>query len=291
MDACVLTVGKFEGIHLGHRALLGEVVQRAKLAGVASVVVSFEPHPFKFLRDNMYKPIFTKDERAALLREIGVDYVFTYNFDSTFAKKTAADFCREIFAEYRGVREIVVGENYRFGNAREGNIETMKNAAKAHGATVHVMEQMGVISTSQVREMLAANEMKKARELLGFPFFITGEVTKGRQLGRVLGFPTLNLYPPQDKFLPQNGVYETRAIIGGEPMVGLTNIGLRPTVSNPTETQISVETHIPSLIAKPDAMYGQHIKVELIRFMRPERRFESTEELQAQIREDCLRLK
>jgi len=291
-EACVLTIGKFEGIHLGHRALLREVVNRAKSAGLASVAVAFEPHPFKFLRDPEYKPIFTKTERTELLQELGIDYIVTFDFDADFAAMSAVDFCRKIFIGSKP-REIIVGENYRFGNKREGTIETLREAAIAHSAKIHVINNVATettISTSRIREFLSAGELKKAEELLGFSFFVSGEVTKGRQLGRVLGFPTLNLYTGGDKFLPENGVYETRTSIDGVSMAGLTNIGLRPTVSNPGETQISVETHIPTLSAKPNEMYGRYIKVEFERFIRPERRFESAEELIEQIRKDILQM-
>jgi riboflavin kinase/FMN adenylyltransferase len=132
--------------------------------------------------------------------------------------------------------------------------------------------------------LLVENKLNEAATLLGFPFFIVGEVTKGRQLGRVIGFPTLNIYPPGEKFLPENGVYETRTLLGGVWMAGVTNIGLCPTVSDCAKN--SVETHIPDLQAKPDEMYGRQIKVELLRFIRPERHFDTIEELQSQIKTD-----
>lgn len=294
--ACVLTIGKFEGIHLGHRALLEEIARRAESLGLASVAIVFEPHPHKFLRDPGYKPIFTACERESLIRETGIGRIVTYNFDAELTAMTAPRFCQKIF-ETMNPREIIIGENYRFGHNREGTIETLRKEAARHGCDVRVFETVGGISTSKIRELLNANQLKKAAELLGFPFFISGEATKGRQLGRVLGFPTINIYPPPDKFLPQNGVYETRASINGipGPMHGLTNIGLRPTVSSPPHsgeagTQISVETHIPVFPAALGELYGKQIKVELTRFIRPERRFQNTDELQAQIIQDLKEL-
>jgi len=282
---CILTVGKFEGIHRGHRVLLCQVEHRAKSAGITPVVVTFEPHPFKFLHDPDYKPIFTKPERESLIRILGINEIVTFDFDATFAAMSAEDFCREIFQKFNP-REIIVGENYRFGHNREGTIETLRKA----GATVCVVRTLSegtTICTSRIRDFLSQNKFHEAEALLGFPFFVAGEVTQGRQLGRLLGFPTMNLYPPEEKFLPQNGVYETRTRINGIHMTGLTNIGVRPTVSK--DAVISVETHIPTLDAKE--MYGKQIKVEFKRFLRPERHFESAEELTAQIRKDMEALK
>jgi len=301
-ENCVLTIGKFEGVHLGHRALICEVVNRARELGVPSVVAAFDPHPFTLLRDPSYKPIFTLPERVKLIRALGIDHIVTFNFDHALAAMPAHDFCNKIAADLHP-REIIVGENYRFGNSRGGSIETLRGIAEVNifqqktlGAlppTPHKpLKRLDpnfeteIISTSRVREFLEVGDFAQAEELLGFPFFVSGVVTKGKQLGRVLGFPTLNLYPDGDKFLPQNGVYETRTTINGVSMVGITNIGLRPTVSCPIETQISVETHIPSLIAAPNEMYDKHIQVEFTRFMRPECKFNSAEELSAQIKKD-----
>jgi len=288
-ENCILTIGKFEGIHLGHQALINDVVNRAKLKGLASVAAVFEPHPFKFLRDPSYKPIFTESERTHLITGLGVDHVVTLIFNSGVAAMTPSEYCPKFFCKLRA-HEIVVGEEYRFGNNREGTIETLREIASDYGAKVHAFppkvknSDNKIISTSHIRALLTEGKLQEAEQLLGFPFFIMGKVTKGRQLGRVLGFPTLNIYPSDEKYLLENGVYETRTIINSVPMIGLTNIGLRPTVSD--ETKISVETHIPSLKAKPDEMYGQQIKVEFLRFMRPERRFETVKELQSQIQKD-----
>jgi riboflavin kinase/FMN adenylyltransferase len=280
LNDCVLTIGKFEGVHLGHRALLKEVICRAKDLGLASVVLVFSPHPVKFLRDPEYKPIFTEHERNQLIKNFGIDEIITLNFDSDFAAMTAKKFCEKL--DGFNAREIIVGYDYRFGNGRDGSVETLRENSNASVRTVKLISDNDFISSSRIRELLFNNKFDDARQLLGFSFFVTGEVSKGRQLGRVLGFPTLNLYPPEDKYLPQNGVYETRTFIDGDSYTGLTNIGVRPTVSE--ETKISVETHIPELNA--DEMYGRQIKVEFLRFIRPERRFDSPEELQLQIQKD-----
>jgi riboflavin kinase/FMN adenylyltransferase len=282
----IVTIGKFEGIHLGHRALLETVVKRAKEKNLASVAVVFSPHPYKILHDANYKMLFSESERDFLIKKIGIEKIFSLEFNKNFAEMKAVDFCKKIFEELHA-REIIVGQNYRFGYNREGTIETLRDAAAAHDATVHVIPQKNfdknLISTSRIRELLAEKNFSETEKLLGFSFFIAGEVTKGRQLGRVLGFPTLNLYPPDEKFLPQNGVYETRTIIDGVTLHGITNIGIRPTVDN--TQKISVETHLPNF-SKRDEMYGREIKVEFIKFIRAEKKFASAEELQMQIKKD-----
>ncbi|MCL1884300.1 MAG: riboflavin biosynthesis protein RibF [Defluviitaleaceae bacterium] len=283
IEKCVLTIGKFEGIHCGHQALIKTVESRAKAKNLTSVVAIFEPHPAKILREPNYKPIFTESERASLIHELGVDKIITLPFNSEVAQQSPEEFACEIF-EKLNAREVVIGENYRFGKNREGTIELLRKIADKYSAQVHVFKTMPDISTSYVRELLVENKLNEASQLLGHPFFIAGIVTKGRQLGRVIGFPTLNLYPKDDKFLPENGVYKTRTLINNTPMDGITNIGYRPTVSDSAET--AIETHIPKLVAMPDEMYGKHIKVEFLRFIRPERRFDSIEELQSQIQTD-----
>jgi len=279
----VLTIGKFEGIHLGHRALLREVSNRAKTESLKPVVLVFKPHPFKFLHDKDYKPIFSEQEREKLLREF-VNEIVTLDFDTELMSMKASDFCKKLFTELNA-GEIVVGESYRFGNNREGTVETLREAAAEYKAKIHVVKNVDNISTSSIRDLLSENKFPEAEKLLGFPFFIEGEVTKGRQIGRVLGFPTLNLYPPEDKFLPPYGVYKTRTItINGETLPGLTNIGIRPTVDE--SANLSVETHIPGLTGE---MYGRQIKVEFLQFIRAEKRFENPEALILQIKEDLKR--
>jgi len=335
-QGCVITVGKFEAIHLGHRALIEKVINRAKETGHASVVVIFRPHPFTYLRHPDYKPIFTIQERVELLTELGVEHVMILRFDSKFAARKATQFCSKLTGDFKA-REIVVGEGYRFGHNREGTVETLKGK---RGLIVHAVPLLsdpekevasqpnnliggailtprqsfatqnfatplgkgvappsqtnnlvgGAINTSNIRKLLEAGNFRDAAQLLGFPFFVAGEVTKGRQLGRVLGFPTLNIYPPPEKFLPENGVYETNVIVNGVSVRGITNVGLRPTVTPADDAQISVETHIPSF-NECHNMYGKQIKVEFLRFIRPECKFETVEELQLQIARDLENVK
>ncbi|MCL2199691.1 MAG: riboflavin biosynthesis protein RibF [Defluviitaleaceae bacterium] len=297
------TIGKFEGIHLGHQALLKEVIRLSHQKNLIPTVVVFHPHPYKLLHDPSYKPLFTPTERDSLLKNFGIQNIITLPFDQSLVNMEAGCFGTKL-TTLANTQQIVVGENFRFGKNRTGTIETLLEnnfEVKTVGLWPNVPHKplkrlgpnFGVLSTSGVRALLEEGKLSEAAELLGFSFFIAGEVTKGQQLGRVLGFPTLNVYPPGDKFLPAFGVYETLTQIeGGERMQGLTNVGLRPTVTfdQMAQNSVSVETHIPSLVAKPDEMYGRQIKVEFIRFIRSERRFDSTEALQEQIKNDIKEL-
>jgi len=286
----ILAVGKFEGIHRGHRALLEEVVLRAKQKGLTSAVMVFEPHPITVLDDSNYKPLFTELERTHLLDECGLDYLFVCPFDENFAALSPSDFCEKLFVELN-VREIVVGEDYRFGHKRKGTLDFMRDEASKYGSDVHVFRLMedprgGAISTSLIRTLLSANRLSEARELLGFPFFMMGTTAKGRQLGRTLGFPTLNIYPDDNKFLLADGVYATQVHIKGKCLQSITNIGLRPTV-NASEIKRSVETHVLDMLGDDfKELYNEPIKVEFLSFIRPERRFDSLDDLKKQIQLD-----
>jgi len=293
VKSCVLTIGKFEGIHLGHQALLAEVVQQAKLLGLLSAAVVFEPHPYIYLNDALYKPMFTNKERSYLLANTGIEHIFYCQFDKNFAALSPQDFCKKIFAEYNA-KLVIVGENYRFGKGRTGDVDLLRSEASAYGAHVQTISPLErpfkdaalEISTSNIRKFIIEGNLAEANWQLGFPFFIEGIVMQGKQLGRTIDFPTLNIYPPDEKFLPPDGVYATNTIVNGITYRSITNIGLRPTVDN-VSTIRTVETHLLDLNT---GLYGEHIKVELLNFIRPERKFNSMEELKMQIAKDILQI-
>jgi len=332
-EPCVLTVGKFEGIHRGHRTGIERVVQLAKTKGVKSAVVAFSPHPHHLLYGTAYSPLFTQAERIFLLEQLGVDYLLEYPFDATLMKMSAAQFCTVLFTDLQA-EAVIVGEDFRFGHAREGTIAFMREMAKNYGRTVESVPSIQncaallPISTSAIRALLEQSTdtatrfnnmsaLEQITQLLGFPFFAMGIVMQGRQLGRKMGFPTLNLYPPPDKFLPCYGVYATRTTINATSYYSITNIGKRPTVNNggtPT-----IETHLLSLahdnksieapVCNPannndsnkktpfkhgvqvGSLYGAQIRVEFIRFIRAEIKFNGLEALQNQIAMDVAQVK
>ena len=299
MEDCVVTIGKFEGIHLGHRALLTEVVRQAKQLGIASAAMIFEPHPYIFFNDAQYKPLFTKEERSYLLENTGLDYIFYCPFDKNLATLSPEGFCKMLFDKH-SAKLVIVGENFRFGKNRVGNAALLQVEAAKYNAKVQAVATcrgdilspedttQPIISTSGIRKHFAENDLTEASRQLGFPFFIMGEIAKGKQLGRTIGFPTLNIYPPDEKFLPPDGVYATQTTINSAKYRGVTNIGLRPTVDSDSKIR-SIETHL--LDYTGPELYGQHVKTELLEFIRPECRFNSLGELKAQIAKDVLQVK
>ncbi|MCL1787325.1 MAG: riboflavin biosynthesis protein RibF [Defluviitaleaceae bacterium] len=294
----VLAIGKFEGLHLGHQALLREVKNRAKAIGAKSAVMVFEPHPYVFFVDPAYKPLFTHNERSHIFEGLGIDYLVYFPFDREFAAMPPADFCRLLFTD---CKHVMVGENYKFGSRRTGDVALMRREAEAYGAQVQTVSMEKIpaqnigtegmapqaISTSHIRGLLSAGGIAEANALLGYPFFIMEKTAKGKQLGRTIGFPTLNIYPAEDKFLPADGVYDTNTVIDGKNYRGITNIGLRPTVNSESKVR-SVETHLFDYPFGDRELYDTPIKVELTKFIRPEQQFTSLDELKAQLAKDIL---
>jgi riboflavin kinase/FMN adenylyltransferase len=284
----VLTVGKFESFHRGHRALINEITQTARERKLASGVVTFWPHPRCYFNESTYKPLFTGEERRHIASGLGLDYWLEYPFDEAFISLSPESFCHILFAELKA-KMLVVGEGYRFGYKRAGDVELLNEMAKQYGAEVMAIpkqvyggELNKSVNTSAIRDLIAAGEMTEAEALLGFPFFIMGMVAKGKQLGRALGFPTVNLPQPADKMLPPDGVYATVTTIDGQTVPGVTNIGLRPTVAD-DETR-TVESF---LIDYSGDLYGRSVKTEFFRYIRPEIKFASVGDLIKQIAEDA----
>jgi len=285
---CVLAIGKFESIHTGHRALIREMQRLAKGSGLASALVVFEPHPYQVLSDPEYKLLFTSKEREFLVAELCVDYLLEYPFDTDFAALSPFQFCVKIYEDMQA-QYIIVGEGYRFGYKRAGTADTLRQTAARYNAHVYEAAHVGgtdKTSSSTIRTLLSENNLSQAESLLGCPFFIMGKTTPGRRLGRTIGFPTINLYPPDEKFLPIDGVYTTRTILDGHVYKSITNIGLRPTVG--ADAPRSVETYLLDYIRNDgDELYEKNIKVEFLHFIRPEKRFDDIEALKEQIQKDC----
>ena len=277
-ENCVLTVGKFESIHRGHQALINAVVQQARQSGLVSAVVAFSPHPYLALGQGAYKPLLTQAERLNLLDDLNVDYFLEYPFDTTLQQMNPDDFIGVLFHDLKA-QTVVVGAGFCFGRERAGTVPFLQEQAAIFGRKVQIIPEMDGISTSIIRKQLDECLLEQAADRLGFPFFATGIVSKGRQLGRTLHFPTLNLYPPPEKYLPRHGVYVTRTLLEGQAYPGITNIGLRPTV-NATETVPTIETF---LLDFDKDVYGMEICVEFLHFIREEKKFPGLEALKKQI--------
>jgi len=288
-----ITIGKFEALHQGHSQLIKSTLAYAKsysnfnAHSLASAVLSFVPHPAQVLSDREYKPLFTEEEQAFLLRKYGIDYWILYPFDKNTAQLTPKAFC-QLLQTHFDCKALLVGEDFHFGRNREGNPEALRIIGQALGIDIvtipyHRIDGEEKVSTSQIRDYLSKGQVKEANELLGRPFLIMGTIQKGRQLGRTIGFPTANIQPASHKFLPPDGVYATKIIIGEIKKSGVTNIGTNPTVADGQRRR--VETHIFDFDGD---IYGKEIIVELFALIRPERTFSGIEALKRQIAADAL---
>ena len=282
-----LAIGMFDGVHLGHRAVIEAAVQSARRSGGLAVVLTFWPHPSALFRPgDPTRLMLDKATRAKLLLRLGADAVVTQPFTPAFAAITAPDFVAWLKQRLPQLAAVYVGENFRFGRGRHGDVVLLVEEARRHGLGMFSAPRVnfdGVpISSTRIRGLLAAGEMESANALLGYTYFAEGVVMPGKRLGRTIGFPTLNLaWAPELR--PRFGVYAMR--VSGEkspaPLPGVANYGLRPTVEQTTEPRL--ETHV--LGACPfDA--GDTITVEWLRFLRAEAKFAGVDELRAQIARD-----
>lgn len=275
----VVTVGKFDGLHLGHRKLISTVMQE-KEKGYASCVISFSTAV-----EEERSVIYTKEEQRKLCEALGVDVLAEYPLGETIREMSGEAFIDEILCGRLQAKVIVVGEDFRFGKGRSGDVALLREFEETYGyRTVcipKVEENQVRISSTGIRQLLEEGNMAEANVLLGRPYAVFGEVLHGKKLGRIIGFPTMNLVPPTEKLLPAYGVYVTRTKVDGQWFDGITNIGLRPTVNS--DKRVTVETH---LFAYDGDLYGKMVEVQFLEFLRPEQKFEDVEQLKLAIQED-----
>jgi riboflavin kinase/FMN adenylyltransferase len=283
--ACpALAIGNFDGVHLGHQSLVGAMVKGARAAGLPAAVLTFEPHPAKVIApERAPRTLLTLEQRAELLGELGVDVVAVLPFDASLAAVSPDDFARDVLAERLGARVVFVGERFRFGSGRQGDAAALARLGLAHGFAVHALGVVSwdgaPVSSSRVREALAAGDVSLAARLLGRPFFVDGRVVRGDGRGRTLGTPTANL-DVVNETLPANGVYAGQARPAAEWWPCVVNVGQRPTFGGRATT---VEAH---LLGFEGDLYGQALRVSLSHRLRDERRFDSRERLVEQIGKD-----
>jgi riboflavin kinase / FMN adenylyltransferase len=286
----VVAAGNFDGVHLGHQAVLGEAKALARRLNAPFAVLTFEPHPRVVFQPGL--PPFRLTPFRAKSRELetlGVDLLFTLHFDLAFAQKTAEEFVAEVLVAGLGIKAVAVGYDFVFGNKRRGTAELLKTEGSKHGFDVKVVAPVSaaggvVYSSTQIREHLVAGRPREAAALLGRPWEIDGRVDVGDKLGRTIGFPTANI-DLADYLRPAPGVYAVRAGIeeGGktEWHDGAANLGWRPTVGG---KDLRLEAHLFDFSGD---LYGKHLRVAFIERLRPEQRFAGLDALKAQIAADC----
>jgi len=281
----VLTVGNFDGVHLGHRGIFQRVKDLARGLGGESLVLTFDPHPIRVLFPGNGPPLITlHEQKVQLIDSAGIDVLIVVPFTREFAQLTAEDFVERILHEKIGARALVVGPDYRFGRGRKGDISFLTTMGKKFNFEVHVVPDLMVdgeeVSSSAIRNFVTSGEIEKARRMLGRDYQVTGWVVRGRDRGgRLLGFPTANLVLIEE-LTPKPGVYATEVWVDGRRYQGATNIGYNPTFGNGV---LSVETH---LIDFSGDLYGKSLQVRFIKRLRDEKAFSGPAELAAQIRRD-----
>lgn len=279
----IVTIGKFDGIHKGHEKLLEVLKKNAN--GRQKVVLTFETSPSAFLKDRANKTIVTEEEKRILCEQQGVDIYMKMPMKKEFLSLTPEEFLIKILKEKIGATTIVCGPDFRFGSMAKGNVEFLKSRQKEYGFNLIVIEKEQYhnqdISSTAIREKILEGRMLEVNEMLDHPYRIIGKVEQGKHLGRTIGLPTANIIPDETKLLPPNGVYRTVVVVNNRCFHAISNIGINPTVEN--GEQIKVETHI---IDYKDYIYGEIVQVQFYDFIRPEKTFDSVEELKNQINKD-----
>lgn len=287
--SAVVALGNFDGVHVGHQAILRAAIEHAQAAGGSALAVTFDPLPAKVLNPN-HAPrlILTPEDKLELLRSFGLHGVIVLTFSRELSMLSPEEFVREYLRRRIGARVVVVGHTVSFGHARAGNAEVMRQLGRELGfetTVVGPIERDGIlVSSTKVREMIAAGDMKRTAILLGRPHFLRGPVVHGRERGRTIGFPTANIQS-RTECLPPDGVYATRVVLEDGSYPSITNIGMRPTFGEPERT---IEAHIFDFHRD---IYGREVKLEIAERIRPERKFESAQALAAQIGSDLKRAK
>lgn len=273
----VVTLGKFDGIHLGHQKLVTEIAESRLRDGYETVLFSFDTSGI-----NNQMSITTKKERILLCEEAGIDNVIFYPVNKSTMAIKAEDFIKDVIADRLGAKVVVTGRDFCFGSERRGNVGMLNSYAEIYGYRLVVVDsvlyQGKKVSSSNIKECIGQGKIEEANRMLGYSYFIYGNVVKGNQIGRTMNTKTVNVIPDKQKILMPNGVYKTKAVIGGETYKSITNVGLCPTVRS--DRKITVETHIFDFDRE---IYDSDVKIEFEKFIREERKFSTLEELKRQI--------
>ena len=281
-----LAIGVFDGVHLGHRAVISTSAKHAAEANGTPIVVTFDPHPAKVLRPEDAPHLITATQhKIALIRDLGVAHLLVLQFDREFAATPPEEFVRQLVTNSHPLREICVGHEWSFGKGRTGNLALLKQLGATDGFEVVGVKAVTVngevVSSTAIRRAVANGDLVKATQMLGREYTILGTVVAGEQLGRKLGFPTANISAHSEQF-PPNGVYVAEARLAGSVYRGVANLGYRPTVSSGTPERL-LELHLFDLNKD---IYGEEVEVRFLRYLRPEQKFENVEALAAQIARD-----
>ena len=284
----VLTLGVFDGLHLGHQLIMKTVVERARATNAVPTVITFEPHPRAVLHPESAPPLLqTLDQKIEAMGVLGIEQTIVIHFDKAFSQIRAEDFLRDVVVDRLQAKEVYLGRGFFFGHNREGNIDLLRRVSGELGFVADEVPEVRLrgkrIGSTRIRELLSEGRVNLARRMLGRPYGVEGPVARGDARGVALGFPTANVQP-HNRVIPRRGVYVTATLIEGQWRRSVTNIGVRPTFGDANEP--SVETHVMNWSGD---LYGDVLRVRFLYRLRDEKKFGSLDELKAQIARDVER--
>ncbi|MEE1041108.1 MAG: riboflavin biosynthesis protein RibF [Lachnospiraceae bacterium] len=279
-----VSIGKFDGVHLGHRRLLEELIDQ-KEKGLLATVFTFDPYPEVFFGYGSKQMLTTLEEKEQIFEKMGIDILVEFPFNAVSAATPSREFVTRFLCSHLRARFIAAGPDLSFGDHGNGNFSLLEELAPEYGFTAKKIEKVimdeNIISSTLIRRLISTGEVTTAARYLGEPYMVRGRIVHGKALGRRIGIPTLNQVPPEDKLLPPFGVYYSDVLIGEKKYCGMTNIGIKPTVSE--EKRVTVETYLYDF---RDDIYGETATVQLLTHRRPEMKFGSLEELKKTMEQD-----
>jgi len=282
----IVTIGTFDGVHVGHQKIIERLVENARNRNAESAILTFFPHPRMVLQDQTeIRLLNTIDERTSLLEKKGLDNLIIHPFDKAFSRLTAEEFVKNILVDQLNIEKIVIGYDHRFGRNRTANIDDLIEFGEKYNFEVEQISaqeiQEASVSSTKIRTALEEGNIALANQFLGYSYFLTGVVQEGKQLGRTIGFPTANLKIVENyKLIPKEGVYIVESNLEGRKVYGMMNIGTNPTFD---ERLLSIEIHFLDFDAD---LYNQKIQISLLKYLRPEQKFESVALLKTQLEID-----
>ena len=282
----VLTIGTFDGVHLGHQKIIERVVATARQEGLLATIFTFFPHPRMVVQhDKSLKLIHTLEEKKQLLQRLGVDLLVVQPFNEAFAQLTAEEFVSTILVQHLNVKKVIIGYDHRFGRNRTANINDMRLFGEKYGFAVEEISVQEVdevsVSSTKIREALNKGDVTTAEHYLGTPYSLTGTVVHGLKLGRTLGYPTANIQVTEDyKLIPKDGVYVVYSYIGGQKVYGMMSIGKNPTIEG---KGASIEVYFFDFNGD---LYDQKLTIEFVQYLREEQKFDTIDLLKKQLQDD-----
>ncbi|MCH2213824.1 MAG: bifunctional riboflavin kinase/FAD synthetase [Flavobacteriales bacterium] len=285
----IITVGTFDGVHIGHKTILSRIIDLAREQSAESALLTFWPHPrlVLFPDDNELKLLSTLEERIQLLDNAGLDHLIIHPFTKDFSRITALEYVRDILVRDLNVSKLVIGYDHHFGRNREGNLNQLKGMAPDYGFELEEISAQDIddvnVSSTKIRNALIEGDLKRANEFLGYYYSVSGIVVKGERVGRTIGFPTANVEPLETyKLIPGNGVYSVVVRLESGTYQGMANLGMRPTVNESRDPILEV-----NLFNFKDDLYGKEITVTFVDRIRDEIKFDSLDQLKAQLENDA----